>query len=171
MNDDRQSNACRETALSLLDRRPHGHDELRRKLAQREFSPADIEAVLTDLTRLGLLDDLAYAKACCAERSQGTRALGRTRLGLELRRRGLAAGVVEEALDAVAGEADGEEEFARALDVGRRKWRSIRPRTELRQAQARLYRFLQSRGFAAGTCHRVLESLAREKGESAPDPE
>ncbi|OGV65056.1 MAG: hypothetical protein A3K18_32590 [Lentisphaerae bacterium RIFOXYA12_64_32] len=157
--DRRTPERCRETALRLLSQRAHSREELRRKLVARGYALQVVGEVLDGLAGVRLVDDLEYAKAYCEQRTAGSRALGRTRVAMELRRRGVDGDVITQALAEVEGGNDAEAELNNALEAGRRKWRSIRGQPGDRLALAKVYRFLASRGFSGETCRRVMDRL------------
>jgi regulatory protein len=133
--------------------------ELTRKLRSRGFAPPAIAGVLDDLQRVRLVDDAAFAKAYGEQRTAGSRAVGRSRVAFELRRRGVAGDLIEAALDDADGVAPAAAEFERALEAGRRKWQSVRGQPGDRRAQAKIYRFLAGRGFSGDTCRQVIDRL------------
>ena len=61
MEDHLQYKRARERALRLLALRSRSRAELRKKLAERDFTKAAIERVLENLGELGYLDDEAFA--------------------------------------------------------------------------------------------------------------
>ena len=124
-------------AIRLLSRREHTAQELREKLAQREISGADCDAVLARLQETDLQSDRRF---CAAYLRQKHSAFGDYRLRAELAKRGVAKAEIAAAL--AAAELPPEAERARA--VLRRKY--ARGITAEEEAQAR--RFLHSRGFS-----------------------
>jgi regulatory protein len=82
-------------ALRLLAQRPHATAELDAKLRRRGFPEAAVAAVLQRLAELGLLDDLAFARALVEQRSASR---GPVAIAAELSRRGVAREVAEAAL-------------------------------------------------------------------------
>ena len=151
--------ACRESALRLLERRAHSVAELRRKLRVRKFESVVVDSILRDLEGVGLLDDLAFAKLYCEYCLSGGRAVGRHKVEFELRRRGVANDLILQALEEVWEASDSECERDRALAAGLRKWQSVRRNSEPRNARAKVYRFLAGRGFSPDVCRQVLERL------------
>lgn len=150
---------CREKALRLLTQRAHSREELRRKLRARGMAPNTIARVTEDLARVRLLDDRAYAQAYSEQRMTGSRPVGRTRISLELRKRGVPGEIIEQVLAEQAEGAEPDKEFERAREAGQRKWESVRHRGEPRAAMAKVYRFLAGRGFSGEICSRVVASL------------
>lgn len=86
-----------DAGLRLLGRRAHSQQELRRKLARRGYSEADVATALSRLAELGYLDDRSFAEGHVRRRST---ALGPRALSAELAARGVGR---EEAEQALAG--------------------------------------------------------------------
>ncbi len=139
--------------------RAHTRLEIRRKLLQRAFSEADIEACLDDLAARGWLNDAATAAALASARSRGGR--GRNRIAAELASKGVTRSDADAAL-AGLDPADEARNLRRALD---RRARAL-PAGLTRQARSKkLFDHLVRRGFAPSA---VLEAL-RTKGEPTDD--
>lgn len=143
------ADACREYALNLLDRRAYTVLQLSRKLRTRQFPAEVIQQTLDDLERLGLVDDLAFAKAYTAEKTQkGAQPVGRRRIMAALRQKGVSSARIEEALRELDADETAPDEMARALAASERKWAQIeRAGVPIHIARARLARFLFGRGF------------------------
>lgn len=92
--------ALRNYALRALARRQHSTGELRKKLTSRAAHPLDVETVLLSLTESRWLDDRRFAREFARSRALHRR-YGRFRIVQELRRREIAGGLIEEALDEV----------------------------------------------------------------------
>jgi regulatory protein len=99
-------------ALRLLGQRAHLRAELRRKLLQRGYDAADVEAALDRCAEQGYLDDEATAAALARE-GQSRRGWGSAKVKAELVRRGASA----EAIGAALATSSDEEETARARAV------------------------------------------------------
>jgi regulatory protein len=153
--------ACRETALRLLNRRPHSVAELRRKLLSRGFSAAMVDELATDFIRLKLLDDEALARGYCEFRRQESSPVGRRKIMQDLRRHGIPPEITRQVLSET-WDADGDEgEFERALQAGGAKLRLLRRGQEQdpQVVRIKLCRFLAGRGFSAGICHEAARRL------------
>ncbi len=139
--------------------RAHTRREIRRKLLQRAFPEADVEACLDDLAARGWLNDAATAAALASARSRGGR--GRLRIASELAAKGVSRRDADAAL-AGLDPADEARALRRALD---RRARAL-PAGLTRQARSKkLFDHLVRRGFAPSA---VLEAL-RTKGEPTDD--
>ena len=147
---------CRDKALDLVGRRPHFRRELQQKLLDRGFPPSEVNDVLEDLARLGLLDDLQHAQDM-ATGYLTRKGFGPRRIRFELRRRGVeeqtAARVVAEVFE------DPEEELRRARDVAGRK--SLRGAFD----RDRLARQLDRKGYSKAVILRVLREIGLEQGD------
>jgi regulatory protein len=128
---------CYQKALQLLATRAHFRRELERKLAQRGHPPEEIEAALVRLTEQKYLDDRATAKVFVESRQERT-SEGRSRLRLELLKRG----APEEAIDAALAELTPDDDTPAAREAAE-SWRrkgGVDPRA--------LARHLERKGFS-----------------------
>ena len=132
----------------MLARREHSRAELARKLAD-EGTPQEIQDVLEQLERSGLLCDARFAESLVASRAAR---LGNARLRHDLRARGVGEELIAAALPAEAGS-----ELGRAREVWRRKFGAA---PADRADYARQARFLQGRGFAVDIIRKVLKEPA-----------
>lgn len=83
-------------ALRALGQRAHSAGDLKRKLAARAASPQDLHATMAKLLEYGLTDDRKFAEAFYASRLQN-RGFGKLRVVRELRMRGVAPKIADEA--------------------------------------------------------------------------
>lgn len=149
--------ACLDRALNALASRSRSRSDLARWLRQREFSTSEIEPTLERLERLGLLDDLAFARGFARSRLGAGRGFGPRRVAAELARRGVARGIVDEVLAELRAEGLADE-AAGIEAVARRKWNTMRA-LDPAVARRRLYAFLARRGFSDGAIRQVLAAL------------
>ena len=123
--------------MDLLARREHSRRELQRKLAQRAFAADEIVAALDRLEDDGLLSDRRFAAAYVRQRID--KGYGPIRIRQELRERGVADGLIDEALAPAA-----EQWLAVAA---RQHDKHFGRQPEDMKARARQSRYLQNRGF------------------------
>lgn len=135
----------RERALRLLARREHSLAELAGKLRTYAGPGEELETLLEDLSRRGLLSDERYAESRAHALS---RKYGAARIAHELRAKGLDKGLAEQTAKAARAT-----EVERAREVWRRKFR-VAPTT--REERAKQMRFLQSRGFSFDAIRAVV---------------
>ena len=142
-------------AVALLARREHSRAELSAKLLRRldeGQDAADIERVLDELQRRGLLSEERYAASVVRGRSAR---YGNARLKQELKARGVADAAAAAALTGASAS-----EFERARAVWTRRFGTL-PATLAERA--RQFRFLQSRGFDSAVIRRILNGLPNDE--------
>ncbi len=141
---------ARERALGLLAVRSRSDRELRDRLHRAGFSEDAIAPVMEGLTRVGLVDDRAFARELAEFRFRG-RLEGSRAVRTALWQKGLAPDVI----DAAVAEAEGEEdEDARAGELARSRVGRLRSEPP-EKAYARLLGFLQRRGYGYGPASRA----------------
>ncbi len=156
-----QLNACKEKALTLLNQRPYACEELAGKLERRGFGRNVVETAVQEFTRTGLLDDQQYAKDYTRQSVRQSKPYGPLKIDRELRKRGVPAEYVREALEEVFG-GEGEEEgrYNAACKAAEAKYRSIRRQNrDVQKQRAQLYRFLARRGFESNVCNEVVDAF------------
>jgi len=184
---DRAVEKAREAALRLLDRSRKTRHELERKLIEREHGPEAVAEALDRLARVGVVDDVEYAKAFV--RSKLARSAVALRVVRQhLKRRGVADPDVEQALAQLDAESAVDEaqrgdpnaslrrlggagERARAERALAPIWRRHRT-LDPRERRTRCAQALARRGFDYGTVSEVLDAalLAETAGSDAlPD--
>jgi regulatory protein len=143
---------ARRRALALLSRAAHTRAGLARKLAARGFSGAAIRHAIARMTRLGYLDDRAFAEAWLrsrlSARADGWKALYRGLIGRGVPRQ-MAADVAREMFSPEA-----EMESARRLATG--------------LSAAVAIRKLSMRGYRSRAIAQVAREI-REKGRPRPE--
>jgi regulatory protein len=143
--------------MTLLARRDFTVRELSERLIQRGIGEAAAAGAVAELLRDGVLDDGRYGHNYVAYRAG--RGRGPLRIAAELRRRGLAADLIESALAA------GPDWSALARKVCRAKFGPKPPDTWA--LRARRARFLQYRGFSSDHI-RAATGAEPETGFSEP---
>jgi len=151
------------TALRALEARPRSNAEIRERLRQKGFAPETIDTAIARLQDGGLLDDAAFARFWIENR-QACRPRGRGALVTELRRKGVAADVVDAALHTTLDD----DEFARAERLARAVVRRYATAGDYHTFLRRLGGYLQRRGFGSATIRPIVERLWAELG-GAPD--
>jgi regulatory protein len=139
-----------EKALTLLTARDHSGAELRQKL-KRTLSAEAAEDAAGRMEELGLINDEKFAQELAGE-LYSRRLLGRGRVLIELKKRGVAKDIAEAAAD----ELD-DDPGARALELLRRKYpRGIADEAGRRRALALLARS----GYGWDECRGALKEFA-----------
>jgi len=156
----RDPEACREKALTLLERTRRTRSDLTARLRDHGFAVATIAPVLDRLAEVGLVDDVEYARAYLVDR-WGRRPAGLRRLEQELKRRGIAApdiAVARERIEAERGATDEVASARRAIAQAERRYAKL----DSRVRRQRLYAMLARRGFDGDT----IEAALREPAEA-----
>ncbi len=143
--------------------------EMRRRLERGEFAPDVIEAVISDLTDKGFLNDNQFAQDWIEDRADRKR-YGRTRLADELRRKG----VERDTIDQHVGQVSVEDEIRRATKAVLARWPNgiqvadgnPKPNatyqyqnSPVNRERARIASYLQRRGFEWSVIQQVLASV------------
>lgn len=141
--------SAREVAMDLLATREHSTQELRNKLARRDFDDTEVETALAALQQENLLSNERYTEAYVNSRRE--KGMGPVRIQAELRERGVEDELVEAFLDPRDAQWDELAEQVRLKKFG------AAPPTDY-QARMRQARFLNYRGFTSEQIRRALDS-------------
>jgi len=142
-----------QRALNFLSYRPRSAAEVRTYLQKKGTPPEAIEEVIARLERVGLIDDVAFARFWLENR-ETFRPRGKHGLRYELRQKGIAPAIIEEIL------ADYDEEAA-AYRVALARARRL-PRDDARVFRKRLYDYLARRGFDYEVIQTVVTQVEAE---------
>ncbi|MDD5599222.1 MAG: regulatory protein RecX [Victivallaceae bacterium] len=150
------NNDVLKKAYDLLARRAHSAQELRNKLYKRKFASRDIETVISECKRLGLLDDSRFADDYAAELSG--RGQGPFKIKMKLREKGLSETNIEKVLHTIT---DNEYENARRALAG--KLRGLFNEPDMNKRRQKACRFLAYRGFSSDVISRLMENTPELK--------
>jgi regulatory protein len=151
--------------MRLLTARPRTRQELASALRQRGIPAEVAEDLLERYGEVGMVDDRAFARAWVTSRHHGKGLAGRALAG-ELRRKGVGADAIGEALDEIGG--DVQARTARELvDRRLRTDRGGSPDATLR----RLVGMLARKGYPPGLAFRVVRDALTEADLSVDDTE
>ncbi len=154
---------ARQIVLRQLTDGARSRAQLETKLRQRGCPDDVAAAVLDRMTEVGLVDDVSYARFIVASRHE-RKGLARRALARELRAKGVATEVGQEALATVSD--DQERERARAL-VDKRL-RSLHGLPATVQAR-RLAGMLARKGYSGDLAYAVVQEALREAPEHVRD--
>ena len=150
---------AREAALTLLRYRLRSRTELTARLRRRGFSAHVIQDLVTDLGAKGMVDDGRFARAWAEHRAIGQN--GPHRVRAELRSKGVASAVIDEAVRAVFG--GDEAELAAALvERHLRRLRSLPVEVRLRRVAG----LLRRRGFSGSVIAPLLRRYMRPRHQA-----
>ncbi len=145
---------ARGAALRLLTLRPRTVAEMRERLAQR-FGSEAVEQTVTRLQADGLLNDADFAQQWRQSRER-RKPRSRSMIERELKQRGVAEGVIEEALEDYDSSAAAHRAAARYAARQSGSGRTAFDR--------RVGAFLGRRGFDSSVIRQTLERLREELG-------
>jgi regulatory protein len=138
------------SAIKLLAGREHSRQELSRKLRARNANAGQVDSVLDDLERRGLLSDERFTETYVDQRSR--KGYGPLRIRAELAERGVQGELVTRWLD------EGGHDWSEVLaDTAARKFGGA-PVSD-RRTMAKRGRFLQQRGFPISLVRRYLDRV------------
>ena len=142
-----------DRALRLLAVRDRSRTELVRRLRRAEVSPADIDATLERLGRLGYLDDERFARSR-AKSLLGGGKYGPRAVAFKLAQAGVAAEVRRAAVAEAMTDGD---ELTSARELLGHKYPSAAGSADPR-LKARALRFLLGRGFSPSVARKLLRA-------------
>jgi regulatory protein len=141
----------RNMAMNWLARREHSRFELAEKLMAREVEPEVAAATVAQLAADGLVSDARFAESFITAKMR--RGQGPVRIRAELKRRGVAAALVEQHLN------DAELDWRGcAAEVRRKKFGAGVPADF--PSRARQQRFLEYRGFTGEQIQAAMQGAA-----------
>ena len=149
---------CFNAAIRYLGYRPRSEVETRQRLQRHGFDSNSTEKVITKLKEQGLVDDTAFARFW-KENRESFSPRSRWLTSLELQRKGLDGGIIEE----VAGEVDDSDSAYRAAIS---KARRLLP-SDYQNFRRRLGEHLRRRGFGYEVINNTIEKVWKEC-ESSP---
>jgi regulatory protein len=147
---------CRNAAIRYLGYRPRSEAEIRQRLLKRGFDSDVIEKTLRRLEEQGLVDDAAFARFWKDNRESFS-PRSRRLTGLELRRKGLTADVIE----TVVVEIDESDSAYRAARIKARRL----PISDYQLFRRRLGAYLGRRGFDYGIIRETVNRIWQECGK------
>jgi regulatory protein len=128
----------------VLALRDHSEAELRRKLKQKGHDDEGIEATLARLRELGYLDDARFARVFAESSIRNGRGYG-ARLKLELARRGVAGGIIQETLAELSEEYGETEVLSQTIA---RRYPGFDPASASDKEKRKVVGYLQRKGFS-----------------------
>lgn len=151
-------NLAKAQALRYLTHRLRSENELRAKLIEKEYQPGTIDAVITYLHGIGLINDLVFARALVHD-LQLRKPSGRRLLHLKLRSKGIVPSIIETVLNEYSQACD---EYGLAMDEAKRvlrRYQSSRKAVDEQKQQLRVAQRLARRGFSWGIIVPVVRQL------------
>jgi regulatory protein len=158
--------AAQDAALRSLATGRRSERDLAMRVRRREPDAAIVAEAVARLRALGVVDDASFAEAEAAARlRRGTVATGQVRR--ELRRRGVASDVAEEAIAAASVDLE-VDDAARCREAAAKRARQLRGLDAL-TARRRLTAWLMRRGFAPGVVIPTVRAVLAVGGAADDD--
>ena len=154
----RQYPAALNKAVAMLAQRAHAGGEIRRKLERAHYLEDTIDMVLYKLEKERLLNDEAFAReyaASCARRQ-----MGKSRIRMELSRKGLPRELIDRAMEALSSE-EGDEAAVRLAQKLLRRHNGEDARREMQKVLAAMAR----RGYSYEDSRAAIEAAIRLEDE------
>lgn len=146
---------ARVTALRYLGERARTTYEVRQKLKKKGFQEEVIEPVLQRMDELGYLDDSGYTAAFIQGRL-ASKGYGPLRIRQDLQRRGIAAPVVDAALNRLIST---EQALDNAVRQAEKRWALLQKERDVRKRRKKLYDYLLRRGYDFDTVRAALDRV------------
>jgi regulatory protein len=150
--------AARQICLRLITVEPRTRAQLAQAMQRKQIPDQVAETILNRFTEVGLIDDQAFARAWVESRHH-SRGLSRRALSTELRRRGVAADDVRDAVETL----DPDQEAATARQIVDRKLRATRGQP-FEARMRRLVGALARKGYGAALSYRIVREALEAEG-------
>jgi regulatory protein len=164
LQEDNRYQKCLDAALRLLNYRPRSEQEITMRLQQRGFNGNDIQTVLSNLKRQGLIDDSNFARFWNDNR-QSFSPCSRRMTEIELRQKGVSLDVIEQEVSAI-------DDAANSYRVAFKYARNLNA-DDYPGFRRRLGEYLRRRGFGYEIINTTITRLWNEKkgGETVDLPD
>lgn len=155
---DDERHQCYLEAIRYIGRRPRALKEVKMHLKEKGYEPDRASEAVDRLLREGYLNDESFAKLWTEHRIVSQRK-GRRWVEMELSQKGVDDGDIAAALKGI----DPEEEYAGALELGAKKWRTTGG--EPLERKRKVMGFLLRRGYSNELVSRVIREIANRQEE------
>jgi len=151
----RQYRHALDRAVAFLASRARSRREIEQRLLQSGYRPCTVEMVLYKLEKENLLDDADFARQWVEARS--ARKMGKTRIAMELRRKGVSAEEAEAALESI----DEEDQLSGAIALVEKAIARIKPGEDPRKTASRLTAMLARRGYGWEIAREAIQQVMK----------
>lgn len=139
-------------AVSLLALRGRSTGELRKKLLDRHYMEETADMVIYKLEKERFVDDEAFAKDMAMHLSR--KRMGKRRIFMELRNKGLSQEMAESAIESL----DGEEAMDAAAALARKLLEKYSDESDPRKGMQKLYSAMARRGYSFEESRQAVET-------------
>lgn len=157
----RQYRHALDRAVAYLAARARSKREVTQKLLQAGYRPCTVEMVIYKLERENILDDADFARQWVEARSASK--LGKNRIAMELRRKGITSVEAEEAM----ADIDDDEQLEAAITLAKKAYARSKRDEDPRKAAQRISAMLARRGYGWD----IVKSAVQAAIQDAPDDE
>ena len=159
----KQLHPALDRAVAYLAARAHSRAELESKLLRCDYRPQLVELVLFKLEQQHLLDDSDFAQQWVEARTN--RKLGRQRIAMELRRKGVSQEEAETALSSV----DDEDQLENATALAEKAFARAKRDEDPRKTAQRIQAMLARRGYSWDIVREAVAKVMSDAGDDVMD--
>lgn len=152
--------SARKVALRFISYRPRSESEVRRRL-HKSFSVAVVDAVISDLVNLSIIDDVKFAEIWCSSRESLN-----PKSAKAIKNELISKGISESIASSVISRLD---DFDTAMRVGQKYLKRLTGHN-YNQFTRKLYGYLQRRGFSQSIILRTSSLLWEEMDPTRNGP-
>ena len=153
MNSKKDLDSAKKSCLRLIKIRPRSEYELRSRLLRKGFEKEVIDRAISEFARIGLVDDLTFARMWVESRIK--KPLGLNRLQFELKIKGIDKEIIEQTLNQYRSP---EKETEVVRDLLKQKLKKF-TNLDKNKIKSRLWGFFLRKGFSKEIVFEVLNKL------------
>jgi regulatory protein len=155
-----RSQLCLNAAFKFLSYRPRSEAETRERLKYKGYDSREIEKAISELKRLQLINDGSFAEFWKENRTS-FRPRSQRMVGLELRRKGVEPGIIQQAVSQI-------DDSESAYKVATTRARTLKA-ADFQVFRQKMGSYLQRRGFNYGVINKTVRQVWQEQThESVP---
>lgn len=167
MSEDQKEEEKKAWAYSLkaLNVAAKSRSQMNLRLIEKGYSPHIAEKVISDLEKVGYVDDKRFAESIFRQLTS-IKGCGRNRLIFEWKRKGL----LEESWAPLLENFSDEDEYRVCQNAAYRKWDSV-SKNDLLKRRKKVHDFLVRRGFSFQVVGQVIQELVQKDNSESCDDE
>ncbi|MCK4395411.1 regulatory protein RecX [candidate division WOR-3 bacterium] len=153
--EEKETEDAKQKVLRLFNRRIYSEKEIREKLKKKGYEDKTIQIVVQDLKEISLINDYSFAKAFVSDRLR-LNPKGSFQIAYELRKKGISQAIIDKVFSeekVIEGDA------YRALEIARKRLKTLKTIKDKKTIKRRLYNFLLRRGFSYEVIKKVFDEL------------
>ena len=147
----------RRTAIyRFCNYQERSHQEVKDRLYELGSYPDEVAQLIAELIEVGLLNEERFAKAFVRGKFKIKR-WGRVKIMYELKAHRISEYLLKKALK----EIDPSDYFATAISLAEKKFRTLTTDTNARSRSAKVYRYLQQKGYESSIISEVITTITK----------